>query len=228
MEHRPRKPTFRFQPPRMHGKPTKAVQLVLHTEVDYVYRQGLGIGIVQQAERMMYDGAKRSRTNHVSPTKEQKFSIKREFFRAQNVKTERRAYMLALLHALGMAYDTVRKNGTKESSCVDEIVITTSSPTVVEAVNHHIQNAPKSLKLVTKMKNRLMIERVVKAVKKKLFRRGVNISIVVADEHDTAVKRARTLARQRGSNACKSRRQRTRAQSDDPTEDPGDPEMEAS
>jgi hypothetical protein len=132
MEHRPRKPTFRFHPPRMHGKPTKAVQLVLHAEVDYVHRQGLGIGIVQQVEQMVQYGAKKARAEHVSPTKEQKYSIKRENFGAQNVKTEERAYMLAILHALGMAYGTVRKNGTKESSYVDEVVITTSSPTVVE------------------------------------------------------------------------------------------------
>ena len=183
----------------------------------------------------MQYGAKKARAEHVSPTKEQKYSIKRENFRAQNVKTGERAYMLALLHALGMAYDTVRKNDTKESSHVDEVVIAISSPTVVETMDHHIQNAPKSLKLVTKMNDRLMIERVVKAVKKKLFRRGVNISIVVAGEHDTAVKRARILARQRGSKACKSRRQRVHAQNDDstenltgdPTGDSNDPEMEA-
>jgi ribonuclease HI len=173
---------------------------------------------------------KKARAEHASPTKEQKYSIKRENFRAQNVKTEERAYMLALLHALGMAYDTVRKNDTKESSCVDEVVITTSSLTVVEAVNHHIQNAPKSLKLVTKMNDRLMIARVVKAVKKMLFRCGVNISIAVSEEHDTTIARARaaaragTSARQRGSKSCKSRRQQMRTQNDDPTENLiGDP-----
>jgi hypothetical protein len=87
------------------------------------------------------------------------------------------------------------------------------------------------------MNDRLMIARVVKAMKNKLFRRGVNISIAVADEDDTTVERARasararTLAKQRGSKACKSRRQRMRAQNDNPTEDltadPNDPEMEA-
>ncbi|KAM0691346.1 hypothetical protein Q7P36_010117 [Cladosporium allicinum] len=210
MEHRPRKPTFRFHPARWIGKPPKAVQLVLHAEVDYVHRQGLGIGIVQQVEQMVQYGAKKARAEHVFPIKEQKYSIKRENFRAQNVRTEERAYMLALLHALGMAYDTVRKNDTKESSYVDEVVITTSSPTVIETVNHHIQNAPKSLKQVRKMSDWLIMKRVVKAVRNKLFRRGVNISIAVADEHDTTVERARasararTLAKQRGSKACKS------------------------
>lgn len=237
MEHRPRKPTFHFHSARLIDKPPRAVQLVLHAEVDYVHRQGLGIGIVQQVERMVQYGAKKARAEHASPTKEQKYSIKRENFRAQNVKTEERAYMLALLHALGMAYDTVRKNGTKGSSHVDEVVVAMSSPAVVETVDYHIQNAPKSLKLVTKMNDRLMIARVVKAMKNKLFRRGVNISIAVADEHDTTVERARasararTLAKQRGSKACKSRRQRMRAQNDNPTEDltadPNDPEMEA-
>jgi ribonuclease HI len=176
--------------------------------VDYVQRQGLGIGIVQQAEIVVAEGAKRARASHVSPTKEKKYSVKRELFRAQNVKTKDRANMLALLHALGMAHDTVRKNGTEESSRVEEVVLVTSSPTVVESVNHHIQNAPKSLEQVPKMNDRLMIKRVVKAVKKKLFRRGVNISTAVAKEYDTTVARvrasarAKTLARQRGSKAC--------------------------
>jgi hypothetical protein len=122
----------------------------------------------------------------------------------------------------------------------------------LETVNHHIQNAPKSLKQVRRMNDWLMIERVVKAVKKKLFRRGVNISITVSDVNDTTVARARararasarasararTLARQRGSKACKSRHRRVRAwnndstedQTADPTdlaEDSNDPEMEA-
>jgi len=191
-----------------------------------VQRQGLGIGIVQQAEIVVAEGAKRARASHVSPTKEKKYSVKRELFRAQNVKTKDRANMLALLHALGMAHDTVRKNGTEESSRVEEVVLVTSSPTVVESVNHHIQNAPESLEQVPKMNDRLMIKRVVKAVKKKLFRRGVNISIAVAKEYNTtgarvrASARARTLARQGGSKACKSRRQRMRAQNDDSTEDP--------
>jgi hypothetical protein len=83
------------------------------------------------------------------------------------------------------------------------------------------------------LNDRLMIKRVVEAVKKKKFRRGVDVAFIAADEHDTTVARgrAKTLARQRGSKACRSRRQRMRAQHDDLTEDsakdPNDPEMEA-
>jgi hypothetical protein len=221
MDQRQRRPIFRFHPSNMPAKPTTTVRLVLHVEVDYVHKQGLGIGIVEQAERMVVDGAKRARASQASPTTEQKYSVKGGSFRAENVKTEERAYMLALLHALGIAYETVKKNGTEESSHVDEVVIATSSSTVVETVNHHIQNAPESLEQVTKMNDRLMIGRVVEAVKKKLFRRGVNVAFIAVDEPDTTAARgrARTLARQRGSKACRSRRQRMRAQNDDLTED---------
>jgi hypothetical protein len=233
MDDRQRQPIFRFHPSKIPARPTTTVRLILHVEVDYVHKQGLGIGIVQQAERTAESGAKRARASHASPRTEQKYSVKGGSFRAENVKTEERAYMLALLHALGMASGTVKKNDTKERSHVDEVVIATSSPTVVEIVNHHIQNAPESLEQVTKLNDRLMIKRVVEAVKKKKFRRGVDVAFIAADEHDTTVARgrAKTLARQRGSKACRSRRQRMRAQHDDLTEDsakdPNDPEMEA-
>jgi hypothetical protein len=233
MDHRQRLSIFRFHPSRMPARPTTTVRLVLHVEVDYVHKQGLGIGIVQQTELMIVDDAKRARASHASPTTEQKYSVKGGSFRAENVKTEERAYMLALLHALGMAYGTVKNNGTKESSHVDEVVIATSSSTVVETVNHHIQNAPESLEQVTKLNDRLMIGKVVEAVKKKLFRRGVNVALIAVDEHDTTVARgrARTSARQRGGKASRSRRQRMRARDDDlteaPAKDPDDPEMKA-
>ena len=215
MDYRQAKPLFRFHPSRTPSKPTRAVQLVLHAEVNYVPGQGLGIGIVQQAERVVEDGAKKPRAGNVLSTKEQKYSIKGEFFTAENVKTRERSYMLALLHALGMAYCMIKKNGTEEPSRVEDVQIAASLPAVVETVDHHIQNSPESLEQVTKLNDREMIARVVRAAKK-VFRRGVSVSITLADEHDTAAARARakTLARQRGSKACKSRRRRMR---DDPT-----------
>jgi hypothetical protein len=68
----------------MPTDPTRTSRLVLHVEVDYVHKQGLGIGIVQQIELMAEDGAKRARASTVSPTKEQKYSIKGEFFKRPN------------------------------------------------------------------------------------------------------------------------------------------------
>jgi hypothetical protein len=203
----------------------RAIQLILHAEVSYVSGQGLGIGIVQQAELVVEDGARKPRAGiSVSPTKEKKYSIKGEFFTAKNVETKERAYMLALQHALGMAKSVIKKNGTKEGSNVAEVKIAIPSPAVVETVNYHIQNSPESLKHVKKMNDRVMIERVVRSVKK-VFRRGVNVSISLADGHDTKVARAKTLARQKGSKACKSRRQRNRAQNDDTTETPDETEI---
>jgi ribonuclease HI len=217
MDHRQTNPVFRFHPWRTPSKPMRAVQLILHAEVDYVHKQGLGIGIIQQAERVVEAGARKPRAGSVSPTKEKKYSIKGELFTAENVKTKERSYMLALLHALGMAYSTIKKNGTNEGSNVEDVKIATSSPAVVETVNHHIQNSSESLEYVANMNDRVMIERVVRAVKK-VFRRGVNVSITLADGHDTTVARARanTLARQRG------RRQRNRAQNEGTTENPNE------
>jgi hypothetical protein len=121
----------------------RAIQLILHAEVSYVSGQGLGIGIVQQAELVVEDGARKPRAGiSVSPTKEKKYSIKGEFFTAKNVETKERAYMLALQHALGMAKSVIKKNGTKEGSNVAEVKIAIPSPAVVETVNHHIQKFP--------------------------------------------------------------------------------------
>jgi ribonuclease HI len=230
MDHRQTKPVFRFHPWRTPSKPMRAIQLILHAEVSYVPGQGLGIGIVHQAERVVEDGARKPRAGNVSNTKEKKYSVKGELFTAKNVKTRERAYMLALQHALGMAKSVIKKNGTKEGLNVEEVKIAISSPEVVETVNHHIQDSPESLKCVKKTNDRVMIQRVVRSVRK-VFRRGVNVSITLADLHDTTVARAgaraKTLARQRGSKACKSRRQQYRAQNDDTTEDPNETGMEA-
>ena len=172
---------------------------------------------------MAEDGAKRARASTVSPTKEQKYSVKGEFFRAENVKTKERAHMLALSHALGMAYGTVKKNGTKEGSHVEEVKTVIPSTSVAETVNHHVQDSPESLEDIAETNDRVMIGRVTKHVRK-VFRRGVNVSITVSDEQDITLARARararTLAKQRGGKACKSRRRRERAKNDGPDRRP--------
>nr|POF03892.1 hypothetical protein CFP56_21648 [Quercus suber] len=79
-------------------------------------------------------------------------------------------------------------------------------PDVPVRVFDHIQDAPESLKHVTKTNDVLVIKRVIRAVKK-LSRHGVRVSIATADEYDMIMKKARTMARQKGSKACEARYQ---------------------
>ncbi|KAF2180748.1 hypothetical protein K469DRAFT_591561 [Zopfia rhizophila CBS 207.26] len=143
-----------------HTKATQLV-LVLHTAVDYVYAQGVGIGLVQRAECATTGIIK----NNIIQTKERKYSIKRENFAVENVKTPKRALMLALLHALGLACGTI-KGCCPKTVQLQKVTILSSSPTIVQ------------------------------------IRGGT----------------ARTIARQRGRKACRSRRQLRLVQDDTSTE----------
>ncbi|KAH8725624.1 hypothetical protein GQ44DRAFT_739450 [Phaeosphaeriaceae sp. PMI808] len=81
------------------------LSLVLHTAVDFVPLQGIGIGIVQRAPT----GAAR---NNIIPIEKRKYSVKRSQFSAENVKTRERAYMFAILHAMGLARGTIKRRCT--------------------------------------------------------------------------------------------------------------------
>ena len=82
----------------IRSKPIQLV-LVLHTAVDYLYRQGAGIGVVQRAECATTGIIK----NQVIPGQERKYGVTRENLVVENIKSAGRAQMLALVHALGMA-----------------------------------------------------------------------------------------------------------------------------
>ncbi|KAH7401669.1 hypothetical protein BKA66DRAFT_545380 [Pyrenochaeta sp. MPI-SDFR-AT-0127] len=78
------------------------LSLVLHTAVDFVPMQGIGIGIIQRAPT----GAAR---NNIIPIEQRKYSVKCSQFTAEHVKTQERAYMFAILHAMGLARGTIKR-----------------------------------------------------------------------------------------------------------------------
>ncbi|KAI5358712.1 hypothetical protein Slin14017_G109950 [Septoria linicola] len=134
---------------------------------------------------------------------ERKYGIKRKNYRAENVKTLERAYMLALLHALGLAYSAHTKTGNELAQLHEVKVIITASE-VVRTVNVHIPDFPPTSQFVEEMNDKSMIKRVVDSVTR-LSRRDVQVSIAAVDGQDKALARARTLAKQKGSKACRSR-----------------------
>ncbi|EAT87360.1 hypothetical protein SNOG_04969 [Parastagonospora nodorum SN15] len=80
--------------------------LVLHTAVDFVHKQGIGIGIVQRTPI----GAAR---NNTIPITKRKYSVKGSQFTSENVKTPKRAYMFAIILAMGLARGTIKRRCTK-------------------------------------------------------------------------------------------------------------------
>ncbi|KAF2011251.1 hypothetical protein BU24DRAFT_353940 [Aaosphaeria arxii CBS 175.79] len=127
--------------------------LVLHTAVDFVHCQGIGIGIVQRAST----GAAR---NNLIPMEKRKYSVKRSQFSAENVKTLKRAHMFAILHAMGLARGTIKRRCTATLR-VGKVVV--------------------------------------------LF--DVAIAEVGQESNSKETLKAKTMARQKGRKACRSRRQ---------------------
>lgn len=76
--------------------------LVLHTAVDFGKTQGIGIGLIQQAAT----GADGS---DIFPKVEQKHGIERGQVGVKNVKTPERAHMFALILAMGLARNTLKR-----------------------------------------------------------------------------------------------------------------------
>lgn len=177
-------------------------RVCLYTAVDYLYGQGAGIGIVLRAENT-------SRTTGMKgptiPTQERNFSVTREQLGPENVKTAGRAEMLALVHALGLAYGTIRRLRTRVDR-PQEVTVLCRSPKVVQTVNYHVKHASDSFREVASANDRSMIKRVVTSVRR-LSRRGLQVSIALSCGDNEPGERAQTMARQRGRKACKSRRQ---------------------
>jgi len=120
--------------------------------------------------------------------------------------------MLALLHALGLARGTIKRRCSKTVQ-LQKVTILSSSSTIIQIVNHHINHAAKSLEDVASTNDHSMIKRVIAGVRK-LSHYDLEVSIAVFGKEDETGKMARTMARQRGSKACRSRR-RLRLASDD-------------
>ncbi|KAF1850478.1 uncharacterized protein K460DRAFT_274502 [Cucurbitaria berberidis CBS 394.84] len=209
-------------PPRISNTRPEATQptLVLHTAVDYTEAQGVGIGIIQRAQRAQCATTSTPKPSLLRPS-EHKYSIKAEDFAAQNVETRDRALMLALLHALGLAHSTLKQRASLPKTVqLHRVSVLCTSLTIVQLVQHHITHAPESLEDVACAKDCVVIQRVVEKVRK-LSRRGIEVSIGVSSSEDgigemarpltwrttrrLPWQRVRILARQKGRQACRSR-----------------------
>lgn len=174
------------------------LSLVVHTAVDFL-PLGIGIGIVQRAPT----GAAR---NNTIPMEERKYSVKRSQFSAENVKTRKRAYMFAILHAMGLARGTVRRRCTPTLQ-IQKVTVLCDSSTVVDLIDFHRNHGPESLESVTSTNDRSMIKRVLKGIRE-LSRRGVDV-VIAEDGPESRSKetlKVKTMARQKGRKACRSRR----------------------
>lgn len=183
---------------------SKSIQLVLalYTGVDYVHGQGAGIGVVQRAECATTGILKHQQI----PCQERRYGYKRKSLVVENIKTSSRAKMLALVHALDLAHDTIKRGYHKAIQLRKVVVFSDADATmVVQTVHHHIEHNPDSLRDVARTNDRLMIKRVIDRVQR-LTRHGLEVTITVSNREHKAGKRAKTMARQRGSKACRSRR----------------------
>jgi len=176
------------------------LELLLHTAVDHVKGQGVGIGILQQA-RCAKTGAL---TPELLPTEERRYGITRASFPTENVKTRERAELLAILHALGLASSTIKKRCPPNVQ-LRTIQIFCEHPSVIYTAKHHLRYYPASLEDEVSGNDRAMIKRVVQAIQK-LERRSFEVFLTIANMEDGAQKKVGLAARQRGRFACRQRR----------------------
>jgi hypothetical protein len=81
------------------------------------------------------------------------------------------------------------------------------SSTVVDLIDFHRNHGPESLENVISTNDRSMIERVLKGIRE-LSRRGVDVAIVEdrPESSSKETRKAKTMSRQKGRKACRSRR----------------------
>jgi len=174
--------------------------LLLHTAVDHVKAQGVGIGILQQARCAKTSAL----TAELLPTEERRYGITRANFPTENVKTRERAELLAILHALGLASSTIKKRCPPNVQ-LRTIQIFCEHPSVIYTVKHHLRYSPASLEDEVSGNDRAMIKRVVQAMQK-LERRSFEVFLTIANMENDAQKTVGLAARQRGRFACRQRR----------------------
>ena len=174
------------------------LNLVIHTAVDYIAGRGVGIGVVQQAECL----SKGTIRNNRIPSQEQKHSYSRRGLMVNNIKTKARAYMLAMIHALGLADRTIKRY--PKAPQPRKVTILSDLPDTVKMVNHYISHY-KHLRNVASTKDRSLLKKIITRVRK-LSHSSITVAIVASDRRDKAGRRARTLAKQRGRKSLKSRR----------------------
>ena len=181
------------------------LSLVLHTAIDFVPCQGIGVGIIQRSPT----GAAR---NNIFPIEKRKYSVKRSQFSAENVKTQNRAYMFAILHAMGLARGTIKRRCTATIR-IRSVTVLCDSSTVVDLIAFHRDHSPASLENVRSTNDRSMIKRVLKGIRE-LSRRAGGVDVVIAENGQESsskeTRKTKTMARQKGRKACRSRRQAQR------------------
>jgi ribonuclease HI len=124
--------------------------------VSYIGGEGIGIGVVQRTES--YAPGARFTRDHVVPTQERKYSIRREKITIHNVETSERAHMLAVSHALRLARRTIKAPyGTVQ---LNKITVFSNSEDTVRSINGHNGNSFETLNDIKSLKDRKMIKKV--------------------------------------------------------------------
>lgn len=175
------------------------LSLILHTAIDFVHGQGVGIGIVVHETT----GTARNSSKRIE---KHKYSVKRSQFSTENVKTQERAHMFAILHAMGLARGTTKRRRTATLR-IQKVVVLCGSSKVINLVNFRRDHGPECLERVTSTNDRSMIKRVLKDIRV-LTRREVDVTIAEDGQEGTSEFsiEARTMARQKGRKACRDRR----------------------
>ena len=112
--------------------------------------------------------------------------------------------MLAVVYALGLARGTI-KRGCSKAAQIRQVTVFSDLLKAVQTINYHIKHAPESLQNVASTNDSSMIKRVITRVRE-LSRLGLEVAVATSSGKDKAEGKARTIARQNGRKACKSRR----------------------
>ncbi|UPX09462.1 uncharacterized protein EKO05_0000151 [Ascochyta rabiei] len=193
------------------------VFLILHTAVVFGHKEGIGIGIIQNA-------ATDATQSNTLLREEHKHGIECGQVGAKNVKTCERANMLALVLAMGLARSTLKRQYAAARIKVQSVTVLCSLPAVVEVIKHHRACGTKSLESVVSTEDRSMLRRVLAGVRR-LSRYNVQVSVVWYGAEGNTVDAARVemIARHRKKKACRRRRHERRIMSKN-TETVGDEE----
>jgi hypothetical protein len=179
--------------------------LIVHTAVSYVKGEGVGIGVVQRAESSI--PGVRFTQNDVLPIQERAYSIRRESITINSVETSKRAHMLAISNALRLVKRTVK--APRENVQLEKVTVFSGSENTVSLVNRHTKNIPESLDDIRRLNDRKMIKKVVHQLGK-LERYGIEVDIsfraMATPTAHRAGTRAMIMAKQKGRQSCRDRR----------------------
>jgi hypothetical protein len=136
--------------------------------------------------------------------RKRKLRLTGEHFGANNVSTAARAQMLALVHAMALAHQTIFSD-SQRTRRFQRVVLLCTSTNVCSLVNKYKKKVRGGLGNIRHTADREMVGRVI-AYMRRLSFRGLSVSLRHAVGQDTdAAKTARRLARQRGRISCRGR-----------------------